>query len=142
MKAKHVMLVFVAGFLVAAAAAFAADAGKSVVVAKADLKWKDMGTPGVSAAVVSGDMEKGSSRFFLTYPVGFVTPRHHHTADHYVTVISGSITLNVDGKDHRLGPGSYFALTGKAPHVAKVEGNEPAVFFIQADGPWDVKMEK
>jgi quercetin dioxygenase-like cupin family protein len=142
MKAKHVMLLFVAGFLVAAASALAADAGKSMVVAKADLKWKDMGTPGVKAAVVSGDMEKGSSRFFLTYPVGFVTPMHHHTADHYVTVVSGNITLNVDGKDHQLGPGSYFALVGKAPHVAKVEGNEPAVFFIQADGPWDVKMEK
>ncbi len=46
------------------------------------------------------------------------------------------------GKEHKLGPGSYFALTNKAPHIAKVEGNEEAVFFIQADGPWNVVMEK
>ena len=57
-------------------------AGKVEVVAKGDLKWKDMGVPGLASATVSGDMEKGASRFFLKYPVGFVTPKHHHSADH------------------------------------------------------------
>ena len=118
-----------------------AGAGGTAVVAKADLKWKEMGIPGVAAAPVSGDMEKGPSRFFLEYPAGFVTPKHHHSADHYVAVVSGTITLTVDGKDHLLGPGSYFALTGKASHTAKVEGPSEAVFFIQADGPWDVFAE-
>jgi mannose-6-phosphate isomerase-like protein (cupin superfamily) len=142
MKLKHTMIVVVSAALIAAASVLAIGAGQSVVVAKADLKWKDMGTPGVAAAPVSGDMEKGASRFFLKYPVGFVTPSHHHTADHHVAVVSGTITLTVDGKDHKLGPGSYFALTGKNPHIAKVEGNEEAVFFIQAQGPWDVVMDK
>jgi len=143
MKLKHVIIMAILAALIAGTSVLpAVGAGKSVVVAKADLKWKDMGTPGVAAAPVSGDMEKGASRFFLKYPVNFVTPKHHHTADHYVTVIRGTITLTVDGKDHRLGPGSYFALTEKIPHTAKVEGNEEAVFFIQADGPWDAVMEK
>ena len=142
MKLKPVMILAISAALIAAASVLTIGAGKSVVVAKADLKWKDMGIPGVAAAPVSGDMEKGASRFFLKYPVGFVTPKHHHTAHHYVTVVSGTITLTVDGTDHKLGPGSYFALTEKMPHTAKVEGNEEAVFFIQADGPWDVVMEK
>lgn len=142
MKLKHVMIMAISAALIAAASVLAIGAGKSAVVAKADLKWKDMGIPGVAAAPVSGDMEKGASRFFLKYPVGFVTPSHHHTADHYVTVVSGSLTLTVDGKEHKLGPGSYFELTGKAPHVAKVEGSEEAVMFIQADAPWDVVMEE
>ena len=142
MKLKHVMIIAASVALVAAASVLAVGAGKSAVVAKADLKWKNMGTAGVAAAQVSGDMEKGASRFFLKYPVGFVTPKHHHTADHYVTVVSGTITLTVDGKDYKLGPGSYFALTQKVPHTAKVEGNQDAVFFIQADGPWDVVMEQ
>ena len=51
-------------------------------------------------------------------------------------MVSGTVTLTVDGKDHKLVPGSYFELTGKKPHVAKVEGNEEAVFFIQSD--WTV----
>ena len=142
MKVKHVMIMAMSAALLAAVSMLAIGAEKTVVVAKADLKWKNMGTSGVAAAPVSGDMEKGASRFFLKYPVGFVTPKHHHTADHYVTVVSGTITLTVDGKDHKLGPGAYFALTQKVPHTAKVEGNQDAVFFIQADGPWDVVMEQ
>lgn len=142
MKGMGVWMLMLSAALVAAAAELTAGSGKAVVMAKADLQWKELGVPGLAAAPVSGDMEKGPSRFYLKYPVGFVTPEHHHTADHYVTVVSGTITLTTGGKDHRLGPGSYFALTGKMPHVARVEGNEDAIFFIQADGPWDVVMEK
>jgi glyoxylate utilization-related uncharacterized protein len=130
----------VAAALIAAAAVLAAGASRSVVVAKSELAWKEMGS-GIVAAPVAGDMAKGPSRFFLKYPVGLVTPKHHHTADHYVALVSGTITLTVDGKEHRLGPGSYFALTGQASHTAKVEGSEEALFFIQADAPWDVVME-
>lgn len=111
------------------------------VTTKASLKWKDLGN-GVAAATVSGDMQGGASRFYLKYPAGLVTPVHHHDADHAVVVLSGRVTLTVDGKDHKLGPGDYFTLTGKAPHAAKVDGKEEAVMFIQADGPWNVVMEK
>jgi len=140
MTLKQAVLVSISAALIAASP-MAAAGGSSVVVKNAELKWKDMGN-GVAAAVVSGDMQKGASRFFLKYPVGLVTPKHHHNADHYATLVSGSITLTVDGKDQKLGPGDYFALTKKAPHVAKVEGSQEAVFFIQADAPWDVVMEK
>jgi mannose-6-phosphate isomerase-like protein (cupin superfamily) len=141
MKLKHALAFSISAALLAGVPMLAADASSTVVVPKADLKWKDMGN-GVAAAPVSGNMEKGPSRFFLKYPVGLVTPKHHHDADHYVTLLSGTVTLTVDGKEHRLGPGAYFALTNKASHTAKVEGNEEAVFFVQADAPWNVVMEK
>ena len=131
MKINSTLIVVIAAALFSAASGLAAQTGKSMVVTKADLKWKPMGN-GVAAAAVSGDMDKGPSRFFLKYPAGLVTPMHHHTANHHVTVISGSITLTVGGKEHRLGPGSYFMLGDRAMHVAKVEGMEEAVFFIQA----------
>jgi mannose-6-phosphate isomerase-like protein (cupin superfamily) len=134
-------LILTATAFLAAAGNPAYGDGSTVVVASGDLAWKDMGN-GVSAAPVSGDMEKGASRFFLKYPAGLATPKHHHDADHYATLVSGSVTLTVDGKDHKLGPGAYFALTDKVPHVARVEGSEPAVFFIQADGPWTVVMDE
>ncbi len=141
MKKIPTLLAVLAAALFSAAFAHAAEAGKSIVVPKADLKWKAMGN-GIEAATVSGEMEKGPSRFFLKYPVGLVTPLHHHTANHHVAVVSGSLTLTVGGKEHRLGPGSYFMLSNRAAHVAKVEGSEPAVFFIQAEAPWDVVMAK
>lgn len=140
MRNHHAFLAVTAVALSAAALSFAAETGKSIVLPKADLKWQPMGNSGVAAAPVSGDMNKGPCRFFLKYPAGFVTPLHHHTANHHVTVISGAITLTVGGKEHRLGPGSYFMLADRAAHTAKVEGNEDAVFFIQADGAWDVVM--
>lgn len=140
MNFKHALIISISAALMAGAPMLS-DAAGSAVVAKADLKWKDMGN-GVSAAPVSGNMDKGASRFFLKYPVGLVTPKHHHDTDHYATVVSGTITLTVDGKAYKLGPGSYFSLTNKASHIAKVEGKEAAVFFIQADGPWNVVMEK
>lgn len=114
----------------------------STVVTTAALEWKALGTAGVAAAPVSGDMNKGPSRFFLKYPKGFVTPSHHHSADHSVVVISGAISLTVDGREYELGPGSWFELREKAAHVARVKGDQEAVFFIEADGPWDVVMEK
>jgi quercetin dioxygenase-like cupin family protein len=141
MTLKHALVISILAVLMAGASMLAADPGSTVVVAKADLNWKDMGN-GVTAAAVSGNMENGASRFFMKYPVGLVTPNHHHDTDHYVAVVSGTITLTVDGKDHKLGPGAYFALTNKASHTARVEGNEDAVFFIQADGPWNVVMEQ
>lgn len=115
--------------------------GGAIVTAATDLQWKEMNSAGVAAATVAGDMEKGPSRFFLRYPAGLVTPKHHHNADHYGTLVSGTITLVAGGKEQRLGPGSYFSLTGGESHLTRVEGSEAAVFYIQADGPWDVVME-
>ena len=141
MKSKLMAMVILAA-AIAMASSVVIGAEKTMVIAQDQLTWKDMGIPGIKSAVVTGDMAKGPSRFFLTYPVGFTSPAHHHTPDHYVTLVSGSLTLTVDGKDTKLMPGSFFALTNKAVHVAKVEGDQPAVMFIQADGPWDVVMEK
>ena len=142
MKNNHALVAVIVAALFSAAFVSAGEVGKSVVLSKADLKWTAMGNAGVAAATVSGDMQKGPSRFFLKYPAGLVTPLHHHTANHYVTLVSGSITLTAGGKEHRLGPGAYFMLADRAEHIAKVEGKEEAILFIQADGPWDVVMEK
>ncbi len=141
MKTNLTLVIALAAALFSAASVLAGETGNSVVLAKADLKWT-VGGAGIASAPVSGDMAKGPCRFFLKYPAGLVTPMHHHTANHHVTVISGTITLTVGGKEHRLGPGSYFMLADRAAHVARVEGGEDAVFFIQAEGPWDVVMAK
>jgi quercetin dioxygenase-like cupin family protein len=127
--------------LLAGGPALAQGGGKAVVVPKADLKWADAGVPGVSTAAVEGDMTKGPSHFFLRYAGGLVTPVHHHTADHYVTTLSGNLVLVADGKETKLAPGAYFALTGKAKHAARCEGTEACVMFIDARGAWDVVPE-
>jgi quercetin dioxygenase-like cupin family protein len=119
-----------------------AAASKAVFTPVADLKWIGAGVPGVETAAVKGDMAKGASHFYLKYPAGFVAPVHHHSPDHYVTTVAGNLVLVVDGKEHRLPPGSYFAFTGKAKHAARCEGAQDCVMFIDARGAWDVVLAK
>ena len=114
---------------------------RAVVTPRADLKWADAGVPGVKTATVEGDMKKGSNHFFLSYPAGLATPVHHHSADHYVTLLTGNLVLVADGKETKLTPGSYFAFTGKQLHAARCEGTEDCLMFVDARGPWDVVME-
>jgi hypothetical protein len=49
--------------------------------------------------------------------------------------MSGNLVLVVDGKDHPVPPGSFFALTGKEPHAARCEGKEDCVMLVDARGP-------
>jgi quercetin dioxygenase-like cupin family protein len=115
-------------------------ATKAVLTPVADLKWIGAGVPGVETAAVKGDMAKGASHFYLKYAAGFAAPVHHHSPDHYVTTVAGNLVLIVDGKEHRLPPGSYFAFTGKAKHAARCEGAQDCVMFIDARGAWDVVL--
>jgi len=126
--------------LAAALAPAAATAGMatSTVTSQAAVKWMAAGIPGVSTAPVDGDMDKGASHFYLRYVAGFVAPLHHHSPDHYVTTVTGTLVLIVDGAEHRLPPGSYFELLGKKPHATRCEGDEACVMFIDARGRWDV----
>jgi quercetin dioxygenase-like cupin family protein len=132
------------GWTVAAAVLLAAGSvlAKAVVVPTPDVKWTPGAIPQVSMAPVDGDPAKGPSHFFLKYAAGFQTPSHHHSADHYVVLVSGNLTVTADGKETKLTPGSYFAFTGKQPHVGKCEGSQDCVMFIDARGPWDVVPEK
>ena len=140
--ARHTSLAFLvstAAVLSAIApAADAQDAARTGVRPVDELNWKGAAVPAVATATVNGDMAKGPSHFYLRYNKGFVTPVHYHSPDHYVTTIRGILVLTVDNKEHRLEPGSYFALINKAKHAARCEGAEDCVMFIDARGPWDV----
>jgi quercetin dioxygenase-like cupin family protein len=121
---------------------FAQSKANAVLTPAAALKWVGAGIPGVEIAVVQGNMAKGPSHFYLKYPAGFVSPRHHHSPDHYVATVTGNLVLVAEGKEQPLAPGSYFAFTGKAQHVARCEGTQDCVMFIDARGAWDVVPAK
>ena len=116
--------------------------GKSVATAAADLKWNDVPNfPGVKMAVASGDPAKGAAHFFLKFVPGFAAPMHHHNADHYVTVLTGTLVLNIDGKDAKLPAGSFFKFSGKKMHMTKCDAGAECVLFIDARGKWDIIPE-
>lgn len=113
-----------------------------VIKPAGELKWADGGAPGVSTASVDGDLAKGASRFYLRYASGFVAPLHHHTPDHALTTVTGTLVLIVDGKEHRLPPGSYVSLKKKALHAARCEAGADCVMFVDARGRWDAVIKK
>ena len=92
----------------------AADKAKkgALLVPAADIKWNDVpDMAGVQLAAVDGDPSKGPSHFFIKFVGGFSAPVHHHTANHFVTVVSGTLVLTVDGNEQKLPPGSFFAFS-------------------------------
>jgi mannose-6-phosphate isomerase-like protein (cupin superfamily) len=135
---------------VLAAAAFlpwaveAKGGGKAVTIPAGDLKWKDAGpdSPGVQLAVVAGDPLKGAGKFFVKLPSGFSVPLHHHSADHFSVVVSGTLVQNVDGQDFTFTPGSYFSYTGKKQHTTKCPDPAGCVVFVDVHSKWDVVPEK
>jgi quercetin dioxygenase-like cupin family protein len=131
-----------AAALVLSAAAVAKGGGAAVFAPAGDLKWGDVpDRPGVKLAAVQGDPNKGASHFFVKLPAGLSVALHHHTPDHYVAVVSGTLTLN-DGQDHTLPAGSYFSFTGKKQHTTKCNDGADCVLFVDARGKWDVVEEK
>jgi quercetin dioxygenase-like cupin family protein len=135
--------------LLVSAAALAKDAAPkkggatATLVSASDLKWGDVpDRAGVKLAPAQGDPSKGASHFFIKLPAGFSVPLHHHSPDHYVTVVTGTVVFNVDGQDHSLPAGSYFAFTGKKKHTTRcVEGTE-CVLSVDSRGKWDVVEEQ
>lgn len=119
------------------------DKGAAVMTPAADLKWGDIpNLPGLKMAVVRGDPSKGASHFMMRFPAGFDAPLHHHSTDHYVSVISGTLVLTVDGKEQKLPSGSFFSFKGKKPHKTKCEAGADCVLAIDARGKWDVVPEE
>jgi anti-sigma factor ChrR (cupin superfamily) len=117
--------------------------GKAVTVPAGDVKWKeDAEHPGVQYAPVAGDPMKGAAKFFIKLPSGFNVPLHHHSADHFGVVISGTFVQNVDGQDVTMPAGSYFSYTGKKQHTTKCTDPAGCLIFVDAHGKWDVVPEK
>jgi quercetin dioxygenase-like cupin family protein len=117
--------------------------GKAAFVSAGDLKWKeDPAHPGVQVAAVAGDPMKGAARFFVKLPPAFSVALHHHTADHFAVVMSGTVVQNVDGQDMTSPAGSYFAYTGKKLHTTKCTDPAGCMIYVDAHGKWDVVEEK
>ena len=116
--------------------------GDAALMPASSLKWSDVpGFPGVQMTVMQGNPDKGAHHSMLKLPGGFAAPLHHHTSDHFVTVVSGTLVLTVDGKETKLPAGSYFSFLGKKQHVTKCESGADCVLSVDSRGKWDVLPE-
>jgi quercetin dioxygenase-like cupin family protein len=126
-----------------AVAADGPKGGTAVLIPASEFKWADVpGFPGLKMAAIQGDPAKGAHHAMIKLPAGFVAPLHHHSSDHYVTVVSGTVLFTVDGKETKLPPGSYFSYTGKKQHITKCDAGAECILSMDTRGKWDVVPEK
>lgn len=114
-------------------------AGGAVYLPASELRWSDVpGNPGVQIAALQGDPGKGPSHFLLKFTGGFSAPLHYHSANHYVTVLAGTLVLAADGEERRLGAGSYFQFTAKKRHATRCEPGADCILSMDVRARWDV----
>jgi hypothetical protein len=146
MKTKNMftaLAVVVAGLALAGApGAQAAEKKGAVLVPASEVKWTDVPQmTGVQIAPIDGDPSKGPSHFLLKFVGGFAAPLHHHTANHFVTVIAGTVVLGVDGNEQKLPAGSVFSFSNKTKHTTSCAAGAECVMSIDSRGKWDVVPE-
>lgn len=129
--------------LLLSVSAFAAKVPNAVFVDAKDIKWSEVpGFPGVQASTIEGNSEKGAHHAYMKFASGFAAPLHHHSADHFVTVVAGTLLLTVDGQEQRLPAGSYFSFKNKKAHATACAAGAECIISVDVRGKWDVVPEK
>lgn len=115
--------------------------GKTLLAAS-EMKWAPIpGIPGAEQVALWGDSAKDAHRALFRYPVGLKAPLHTHTHGDRGMIVSGTLSLAIEGAPPKLLPaGSYFAMAGGTRHLTAVEGDVPCVFYIEREGAFDVNI--
>ena len=75
---------------------------------------------------------EGYSVFEWTDRPGATYPPHSHPEDQSHWVLSGALTLVVEGEEYTLRAGDRDYLPAWTVHEARVEGGEPVVYLVGA----------
>ena len=119
-------------------------AGAKPVIWPADqLKWVDAPQAnGVKIAVLWGNPDTGAFGAIHKFPAGFKAPLHTHSSDLHCVVVTGTIVHgSSDGKETRLGPGSYAFVPHTYVHTTACDPASECQMFVHAAGKFDLKPE-
>lgn len=110
------------------------------------VKWESIeGMPaGVKASKAAGEGQEPQV-LLVHFAPGTELALHHHSPDHVVTVIRGSLIVGTEGRPDpvrgmRVGAGGYFKIRGGARHWTIAP--EEAILVVSAEGPFDTKWEE
>lgn len=114
----------------------------AVLVDPAKATYKEI-VPGVSAAVVWGDLEKGPYAAFIKFVPGHRDALHTHTNTSRIVVLKGAYIYKPEkGGETRVGAGQYILIPGGDRHVTECDAKEGALFYLESDGGFDLKPAK
>ena len=108
-----------------------------------DLKWERTPDGLQEIVILHVNPVSKATELIIRAPKNFHVPRHWHSANETLTIISGTFTMKHDGSDEKvaLNTGSYSYMPANMVHEAWA-GDEGAMFFITVDGAWDLNWAK
>jgi quercetin dioxygenase-like cupin family protein len=108
-----------------------------------ELKWEKTPDGLQDIVILHVNPVSKVTELMIRAPKNFHVPRHWHSANETLTIISGRFTMKHDGSEEKvaLTPGSYSYMPAKMVHEAWT-GDEGAMFFITVDGEWDLNWAK
>jgi quercetin dioxygenase-like cupin family protein len=131
----------------AAALAIEARAEAMHEVVRSDaIEWQegpDTLPPGAEIALLHGDpYAEGVYALRVKLPPDYVVPPHFHPRTENVTVLEGTLYLGMGetfdrAKGEAMGPGAFLSIPPDHAHAAWTE-EEPAVFQLHAEGPYEI----
>lgn len=95
----------------------------------------DLGSPGAAE-----DAGGGLRRWLLTgqsmqiirweLPAGAVLRHHHHPEEQALVVTRGTVRIQVEDREHTLGPGDSIVIPSGVPHASRVVSREDAETIV------------
>ena len=109
----------------------------------AELKWEKTPDGLQDIVILHVNPVSKATELLIRAPKNFHVPRHWHSANETLTIISGIFTMKHDGNDEKiaLNIGSYSYMPAKMIHEAWT-GDEGAMFLVTVDGAWDLNFVK
>lgn len=101
----------------------------AISIRRADEAANSIGVGEVGYLSPQGSQSLG--QILLIEAPGYRTPVHvHHRTDETFFVLSGRLTLWVDGQFHELNPGDYVHIPRGVPHAQGNRGDEPTHLLL------------
>jgi quercetin dioxygenase-like cupin family protein len=106
-----------------------------------DLKWERTPDGLQEIVILHENPASKATELMIRVPKNFHVPRHWHSANETLTIISGSFTMKHDGSDEKvtLNAGSFSYMPAKMIHEAWA-GDDGATFFVTVDAAWDLNF--
>jgi quercetin dioxygenase-like cupin family protein len=110
---------------------------KKVVYVSADQANYKEGAPGVSMAVIWGDVNKGAHATFTKFAAGLDNGMHTHTNDLWIVVLKGAYLYKDEAGEKRVVAGDYLRVPGGHKHWSGGDAKEGALFYEEGSGKFD-----
>ena len=139
-EASVIVMVVLAGMLLPANGAIAAENTESIITDLSTVTWSPYpGIPeGAELAVLRGDPATDFLEAVARLPAGYLFPHHYHTSRELLIFLEGNFTyIADDGTAQIFNTNAYLNLPSGTKHSLRC-GPKPCLLYAQYDGPYDL----